>query len=88
MGWYVEDILAEYTSYAEPKVREVDVKWINRFRSESFITIETAEHAADGVSTRTGHDMKKMVKMLFIAVLVIGVVGLVYLHENGIYSHA
>lgn len=39
MGWPVESVVGEYTTYAHPKVREVDVKYIRRIEVADLIGI-------------------------------------------------
>lgn len=39
MGWSAESIVSEYTSYAHPKVRQVDVNYIRSFEIEGIVGI-------------------------------------------------
>lgn len=35
-GWNVDSILEEYQGYAEPKIRDCDVKYISRYEASSL----------------------------------------------------
>lgn len=86
MGWPVDHILEEYTTYAEPKVREVDVKWINRFQTDGSVRINVgASYVLDGPKPRNVYDTQKMAKMVLVAMLLIIIGTLVYLHGSSLY---
>jgi tyrosine-protein phosphatase SIW14 len=36
MGWTVDEIVEEYSTFAKPKIREVDIKYIHGFNIHSL----------------------------------------------------
>ena len=71
MGWHIDSIIEEYTSYAEPKGRSVDISYIQAFKVESL----SGRFAVPSLSRRTHvRDLSfiKMIKMLAIAIIMLG----------------
>ncbi len=81
MGWSIDSILTEYTSFAEPKVREVDINYIQRFQDEDHIdsSAPRLERLTIVTKPRKLPKSEKMTRMVFITLLILAVFGLTYI---------
>jgi tyrosine-protein phosphatase SIW14 len=62
-GWDVDRILDEYKSYAEPKIREVDIKYISAFELSSLSNLFVKE---TDVQLRVRHFFRAICFSLFV----------------------
>lgn len=79
MGWSVPSIVNEYTSYAHPKVRDVDVSYIHKFDvADLGITGVPNFESSSSVKPRRVSKISRMRKMLFVTLAAITVWGFSY----------
>ena len=88
MGWPVESILTEYSTYAEPKIREVDVKYIQRFRTQDHLDLAVTRVDKLAIAPKPRHINKsqKMYKMVCVTLAVMAVFMMTYLHGRLTHS--
>lgn len=90
MGWPVDSILTEYSTYAEPKIREVDLKYIQRFQAEdvSDVSADPRIERLAITSPKPRHVTKtqKMYKMVCAALAIMAVFMMTYLHGRLTHS--
>lgn len=91
MGWPVDSILTEYSTYAEPKIREVDLKYIQRFQAEDVLDLGAADPRIDrraitSPKPRQVARTQKMYKMVCVTLAVMAVFMMTYLHGRLTHS--
>ncbi|PQE26152.1 tyrosine phosphatase protein [Rutstroemia sp. NJR-2017a BBW] len=67
-GWNVQSIVEEYTRFAEPKVRDCDVKYITEYKVSSLSGLFNT-----ALDNRTQRSTSKVGRILGITVLLIGI---------------
>jgi tyrosine-protein phosphatase SIW14 len=75
LGWSVEATVNEYTSYAHPKVRQVDVNYIRQFEVATLVgvidpkTTRTASFSKPRVISRSHKPFRFAVFTIFVFIL-------------------
>jgi tyrosine-protein phosphatase SIW14 len=91
MGWSIESVVSEYTTYAHPKVREVDVKYIHRFEVADLIGIiepsfikmpNVIKPRGEVIKPRPVSRSNKMRKMVLVTIVIMVIWGMTYFHSR------
>lgn len=92
MGWPVTSILTEYSTYAEPKVRDVDLKYIQRFQTEDILDLNIRTPPIEQLTLATptprqlSRSLQKMYKMVCATLAIMAVFMMTYLHGRLTHS--
>lgn len=73
MGWRIDDIIEEYTTYAYLKIRESDIKYIHVFDVQSLSPVfrEPARDITSEMTYSGAVSRARMVRMVAMAFLIL-----------------
>lgn len=90
MGWPVDSIITEYSIYAEPKIREGDLKYIQGFQAQNHVDLDDTQLqgliASTAPKPRQVAKSEKMYRMVCATLSIMAVFMMTYLHGRLTHS--
>lgn len=72
-GWNTESVIDEYRSYAQPKIRECDVAYLEAFQISSLREVPASRQVGDLASVRSPPKQRTFLRALILSVVVLGI---------------